>query len=79
MTGDSRLGTIFDQDAALYDAVRPTYPDVLFERLQDVARLGPGSRVLEIGPERVRRPSRSPSAVPRRRARARPVDGGDRP
>lgn len=51
MTGDSPLdlGTIFDQDAALYDAVRPTYPDVLFERLQDVARLGPGSRVLEIG------------------------------
>jgi SAM-dependent methyltransferase len=50
VTGDTpHLGTIFDQDAALYDAVRPTYPDVLFRKLEEVARLGPGSRVLEIG------------------------------
>jgi SAM-dependent methyltransferase len=50
MTGEPLgRGTIFDQDAPLYDAARPTYPDVLFEELQDAAGLGAGSKVLEIG------------------------------
>jgi SAM-dependent methyltransferase len=45
----SSLGTIFDEDAGLYDAMRPTYPGPLFDDLANVAELAPGSSVLEIG------------------------------
>jgi SAM-dependent methyltransferase len=40
----------FDQVAELYERARPGYPDDLVADLADAARLGPGSRVLEIGP-----------------------------
>jgi len=40
---------IFDQDAELYDAVRPSYPAALFDALESAAQLVPGCRVLEIG------------------------------
>jgi SAM-dependent methyltransferase len=33
-----------------YDRARPTYPAAVFDQLADLARLEPGSRVLEIGP-----------------------------
>jgi SAM-dependent methyltransferase len=40
------LRETFEQDPELYDRVRPGYPAELFD---DLARLAPGSRVLEIG------------------------------
>ena len=39
----------FDRAAELYHDARPAYPERLFERLMQVAALGPGDRVLEIG------------------------------
>lgn len=44
------LRAIFDEDADLYASARPGYPDELFADLFDLAGLGPGARVLEIGP-----------------------------
>ncbi|MEX1008800.1 MAG: class I SAM-dependent methyltransferase [Acidimicrobiia bacterium] len=43
------LREIFDEDAERYDRARPGYPDALFDDLFDLASIGPGSRVLEIG------------------------------
>lgn len=43
------LREIFDEDAERYDRARPGYPDALFDDLFELAELGPGSRVLEIG------------------------------
>jgi SAM-dependent methyltransferase len=40
------LRAIFDEDAALYDRARPTYPVALFD---DLVALLPGPRVVEIG------------------------------
>jgi ubiquinone/menaquinone biosynthesis C-methylase UbiE len=37
----------FDTVAALYDAVRPSYPEKLFD--DATAHLGPGERILEVG------------------------------
>jgi len=45
-----RLRATFDQAAELYDRVRPGYPPALFDDLAGLAGMGPGSRVLEIGP-----------------------------
>src|SRR5215213_732865 len=45
-----RLRSTFDQAAELYDRVRPRYPPALFDDLADLTGIGPGSRVLEIGP-----------------------------
>ena len=39
----------FDEAPELYDRVRPGYPEEAFEDLATLARLRPGSRVLEIG------------------------------
>jgi hypothetical protein len=52
MTGEDRgrLRATFDQAAELYDRARPRYPSALFEDLAGLAGIGPGSRVLEIGP-----------------------------
>jgi SAM-dependent methyltransferase len=44
------LRAIFDEDAALYARVRPGYPDAIFAGLGELAGLGPGARVVEIGP-----------------------------
>jgi SAM-dependent methyltransferase len=44
-----RLRATFDEAAELYDRARPGYPPALFEDLAELADLGPGSRVLEIG------------------------------
>jgi SAM-dependent methyltransferase len=44
------LRTTFDQVAELYDAARPRYLPEIFEDLGRLDHLGPGSRVLEIGP-----------------------------
>jgi hypothetical protein len=37
--------------AELYDRTRPRYPSALFDDLAELAGIGPGSGVLEIGPE----------------------------
>lgn len=44
-----RLRATFDEAAELYDRGRPGYPEQLFDDLAELARLRPGSRVLEIG------------------------------
>lgn len=43
------LRETFDGAAELYDRMRPGYPEALFDDLSEIARLGPGSRVLELG------------------------------
>src|ERR671931_489519 len=45
-----RLRATFDQAADLYDRARPGYPPALFDDLAELAGVGPGCRVLEIGP-----------------------------
>jgi ubiquinone/menaquinone biosynthesis C-methylase UbiE len=45
-----QLRATFTEDAELYDRCRPQYPLALFIDLATLARLGPHSRVLEIGP-----------------------------
>lgn len=51
MTSDRlRLRTSFDSVADLYDRARPGYPPALFDDLARLAGVGPGCRVLEIGP-----------------------------
>lgn len=43
------LRGIFDEAAELYDQARPGYPAELFRDLAELADVGPGHRVLEIG------------------------------
>jgi SAM-dependent methyltransferase len=51
MTDDRvRLRGTFDSVAELYDRARPGYPPALFDDLARLAGVGPGCRVLEIGP-----------------------------
>ncbi len=40
----------FDNEAVLYDSIRPKYPEELFEKLIKVAGLQSGAKLLEIGP-----------------------------
>jgi SAM-dependent methyltransferase len=51
MTGPDRrdLGRLFDEVPGLYDRVRPTYPDELFEDLVAITGMARGSPVLEVG------------------------------
>jgi SAM-dependent methyltransferase len=44
-----RYGKVFDEIAAEYDRHRPAYPDELVDRACQVAGIGSGDRVLEIG------------------------------
>jgi SAM-dependent methyltransferase len=44
-----RLRETFDEAAELYDRARPGYPAALFSDLAELACIGPGCRVLEIG------------------------------
>jgi SAM-dependent methyltransferase len=48
-SGARRYGTVFDEVADEYDRTRPMYPDALVDRACDVAGLGYGDPVLEIG------------------------------
>jgi SAM-dependent methyltransferase len=41
---------LFTDDVTSYEEGRPGYPDAVYELLRDVCGLGPGTRVLEIGP-----------------------------
>ena len=49
MADRRRLRTTFEEVPELYDRARPHYPAELFGDLVSFGRLGPGSRVLEIG------------------------------
>ena len=42
-------GKVFDEIAAEYDRIRPVYPDELVDQACQVAGIGPGDQVLEIG------------------------------
>jgi ubiquinone/menaquinone biosynthesis C-methylase UbiE len=44
-----RYGKVFDEVAAEYDRIRPTYPDGLVDQACQVAAIGAGDQVLEIG------------------------------
>src|SRR5438045_1894829 len=44
-----RYGTVFDEVAAEYDRHRPAYPDELIDRACQVAGIGRGDPVVEIG------------------------------
>lgn len=44
-----RYGKVFDEIASEYDRHRPAYPDELVDRACQVAGLGSGDRVLEVG------------------------------
>ena len=44
-----RYGKVFDEIAAEYDRRRPTYPDELIDQACQVARIGGGAHVLEVG------------------------------
>lgn len=48
-TSRERLRATFTEDAELYDRARPGYPHQTYEDLSDLATLGLGCRVLEIG------------------------------
>lgn len=43
-------GETFDTVAELYDRVRPTYPDAIFDDVADLGGLRPGARIVEVGP-----------------------------
>lgn len=49
-TDRGQLRATFNQAADLYDRARPRYPPALFDDLAALAGVGPGCRVLEIGP-----------------------------
>ncbi len=40
----------FDRDAVAYELGRPPYPNRVYEFMVEIGALGPGTRVLEIGP-----------------------------
>src|SRR6516225_3222708 len=44
-----RYGTVFNQVAGAYDRHRPGYPDALVDEACELAGIGPGAPVLEIG------------------------------
>src|SRR6266481_9802751 len=44
-----RYGKVFDEIAAEYDRRRPTYPDELIDQACQVAGIGRGDQVLEVG------------------------------
>jgi SAM-dependent methyltransferase len=47
--GRERLRTTFEQVPGLYERARPTYPEQLFDDLAELAGLGVGARLLEVG------------------------------
>src|SRR5450755_4808422 len=51
MTGPDRrdLGRVFNEVPELYDRVRPTYPDELFDDLVAITGMAGQSSVLEVG------------------------------
>jgi SAM-dependent methyltransferase len=50
MTDDTQRRLTFDQEAQLYNEIRPRYPEALFETMIDVTALSPRAKLVEIGP-----------------------------
>lgn len=50
MSEDINLRTTFNNEAELYDLVRPNYPEDLFDSVVKIAQLQDTSKLLEIGP-----------------------------
>jgi SAM-dependent methyltransferase len=46
---ERHLRGTFDEDAELYERVRPGYPPEIFDDLAELTGIGPGCRLLEIG------------------------------
>ena len=46
----TKLGLSFDKEASLYHAIRPNYPDELFDDLIAATHLPLQAKILEIGP-----------------------------
>jgi SAM-dependent methyltransferase len=42
-------GALFDASARAYDRFRPCYPDPVINEVASLSRIGPGSRLLEVG------------------------------
>lgn len=47
--GRRALGGVFDEDPDLYDRIRPSYPAALVADLVDIAGIGEGTSILEVG------------------------------
>src|ERR687889_1191732 len=47
--GRDRLRTTFDEAAAIYDEVRPGYPEDLFDDVVSLSKIPARGRILEIG------------------------------
>jgi SAM-dependent methyltransferase len=43
------MSSVFDEAAELYDAVRPGYPDELFDDIAKLTGIGAGAKVVEVG------------------------------
>ncbi len=50
MTDDTQRRLTFDQEAQLYNEIRPRYPEALFETMIGVTALSPQAKLVEIGP-----------------------------
>jgi len=50
MKDDATLRETFDQEAELYNVIRPRYPGALFDMLVEITHLRPQARLVEIGP-----------------------------
>lgn len=50
MKDDIKLRETFDQEAELYNAIRPTYPGALFDALVEATNLPSKAKLVEIGP-----------------------------
>ena len=46
---DRALGRVFNEVADVYDRIRPTYPDELFQDLVGITGIGEQSSILEVG------------------------------
>jgi ubiquinone/menaquinone biosynthesis C-methylase UbiE len=50
MSDESKLRTMFNEIAELYNSARPIYPQMLFDKLLQEIHLAPDAKLLEIGP-----------------------------
>ena len=54
MDNRKELGATFDTEASKYDKMRPGYADELFQAIFEYVKIGEGSRVVEVGEEKVK-------------------------
>ncbi len=58
MNPDIGLRTVFNVEAVLYHAIRPRYPEELFDVLVKTTQLRDNAKLLEIGPGQARQRNR---------------------